>query len=62
MLQSLILIDSLSSASWEKKRKRKKKKKREREREREMARGLFFPRAGHALLAVPHRIFMAVRC
>jgi hypothetical protein len=22
----------------------------------------FFARAGHALLAVPHRIFMAVRC
>jgi hypothetical protein len=41
MLQSLILIDSLSSASWEKKRKRKKKK-REREIEKEKWPGDFF--------------------
>jgi hypothetical protein len=44
MLQSLILIDSLSSLCWEKKEKKiekVKKREREREREREMARGCF---------------------
>jgi hypothetical protein len=45
MLQSLILIDSLSSLCWEKKEKKiEKVKKRERERERERERngqGLF---------------------
>jgi hypothetical protein len=43
MLQSLILIDSLSSLCWDKKEKKIEKVKK-REREREMARG-FFPRA-----------------
>jgi hypothetical protein len=51
----LILIDALSSAFWE-------KRERERERERERnGQGLFVPKVGHALLAVPCRIFMAIR-
>jgi hypothetical protein len=45
MLQSLILIDALSSADWEKKKRKIKKK-------RETAGGLF-SQAGHILLAVP---------
>jgi hypothetical protein len=49
MSQSLILIDALTSACWERKKKR------------EMV-SSFFPRARHALLAVPHGIFVAVRC
>jgi hypothetical protein len=39
---------------------KKKGKKRERERERN-GQGFFSPRAGYTLLAVLHRIFMAVR-
>jgi hypothetical protein len=58
ILQSLILINVLSSAFLEKRRKRKKQK--------EMTRGLgggtFVPRTGHALLAVLNGIFVAVRC
>jgi hypothetical protein len=34
----------------------------ERRKKRETAQGLFFLRAGHTLLAVPSRIFAAVRC
>jgi hypothetical protein len=50
----------LSSACWEK--EKKKKKEREREREREASGGFFpGPEAEHGLLAVPGRIFMAVR-
>jgi hypothetical protein len=49
MLQSSILIDALSSACWEKKNKDKQT-------------GGFFLRAGHTLLAVLCKIFMAVRC
>jgi hypothetical protein len=45
MLQSLILIDALSSAYWEKKKEREKQP------------GGFFPRVGHALLAVLHGVF-----
>jgi hypothetical protein len=49
MLQISILIDALSSACLEKKKKT------------ETASGLF-PRVGHALLVVPHGVFMATRC
>jgi hypothetical protein len=56
MSQSLILIDSLSSAFWVKEEKKK-------EREREKWPGAFFPglETGHGLLAVPGGIFVAVR-
>jgi uncharacterized oligopeptide transporter (OPT) family protein len=55
MSQRLILIDAVSSACWEKKGKKKK--------EREVARVFFLGLvAGHALLAVLHGIFTAVRC
>jgi hypothetical protein len=51
MSQSLILIDVLSSACWEKKKKK------------EMAEvsATPHPRARHTLLAVLHGIFAAVR-
>jgi hypothetical protein len=55
MSHSLILTDALSSICWEKKRKKRGKKK-----EKETSRD-FFPRAGHALLALLHGVFMAVR-
>jgi hypothetical protein len=48
MLQSLILIDALFSACWEKKERNSE--------------GAFFPKAGHTLLAVPHGFLLAVRC
>jgi hypothetical protein len=56
MSQSLILVDALSSACWEKKEKKRKKK--------EKWPGPFFPgpEARHALLAVLAGIFVAVRC
>jgi hypothetical protein len=37
-------------------------RKKEKETKREKVRDLFFPRVRLASLAVPHRIFMAVRC
>jgi hypothetical protein len=57
MLQSLILIDALSSACWEKKKKKKEKKRKKK------WLGAFFPgtEVRHTLLAVPRWIF-AVRC
>jgi hypothetical protein len=56
MLQSLSLIDALSSACW-----KNQEKKRERERR---GQGCFFlgPEARHVLLAVLGGIYMAVRC
>jgi hypothetical protein len=56
MSQSLILIDALSSASWE---KRERERERERERKRKTLWRLF-PRARHTLLAVLRRIFAVV--
>jgi hypothetical protein len=41
----------------EKKKERKKRKEKKYKRQ-----GAFFPGAGHALLAVPHGIFMDVKC
>jgi hypothetical protein len=53
MSQSLILIDALSSACWEKKKIKK----------REVAGAYFLGlEARHTLLAVPGRIFIAVKC
>jgi hypothetical protein len=52
MAQNLILIDALSSVGRKKGRKKKKRN----------SQGLFSPSAGHALLATPCEIFMAVRC
>jgi hypothetical protein len=51
----LILIDALSSACWEKEKKKRSRSSQE---------GAFFPgpEARHALLAVPYRIFVVVRC
>jgi hypothetical protein len=51
MVQSLILIDAMSSADW---RKTKKEKDKYPE--------FFFPSAGEALLTVPCGIFVAVSC
>jgi hypothetical protein len=54
MLQSLILIDALSSACWEKKERKKWRS----------SQGPLFSglEARHALLAVLGGIFVAVRC
>jgi hypothetical protein len=54
MSQSLIFIDALSSACWEKKMRERKPEKQP---------GAFFPgpEAGYALLVVQHWIFMTVR-
>jgi hypothetical protein len=51
-------MDALSFACWGGKRERE----REREKEREKLQGGFFPRVEHALLAVLHGTFAAVRC
>jgi hypothetical protein len=52
----LILIDVLSSASWEKKEKGKKKENKQP--------GTLFPgpEVGHTLMGVPGWIFLTIRC